>query len=257
MNSRVIASQLGEAVDQEAATAELSSLQDSIQIIAHVAHAVAIKQLDLPQAYLQAPSLLALSSSQSSSKSQLDAPATAASDPPPPEPIAEAQVAAGRADRQFSLQRSSISPRRGSIHSPLPPEPTSPSREGTDVLEPSRQVVKGPEHFNGGAGEIIFTDALQPSSPANSGADLANATGTSASSIRSPALLGADRAAAMMTGANGARAPLPVPSLSAKYSGSPGAQRTTSTKVDAAWASSSTRSGSLQESSKVQLPDFV
>ena len=103
LNSRVMASQLGEGADQEAAASELSSLQESIHIIAHVAHAVAVNQLDIPQAHIQIPSSLTPSSSQASCERQGAGLATAASGPPPPELLHAATLTTGRADGEAEV----------------------------------------------------------------------------------------------------------------------------------------------------------
>ena len=56
LNSRVLASQLGaESESAGAVGAELCILQEAVHVVAHVAHAVAINQLDIPEAHIQLP----------------------------------------------------------------------------------------------------------------------------------------------------------------------------------------------------------
>ena len=148
LNSKVIASQLGEGADQEAAVAELSSLQESIHIIAHVAHAVAVNQLDMPQAHIQVPSTLTLSSSQSSSERQAADAATAPLDLP--QLGLESQIAFSNAGSvRVADQDLASSPSRiGSFKSPRTAEPIFPTnlQNGLSAVpQSSTQPVVSPD----------------------------------------------------------------------------------------------------------------
>lgn len=166
LNSKLIASQLGEGVDQESATAELSNLRESIHIIAHVAHAVAVNQLDMPEAHIQVPNRLTLSSTPSSSSGRQQAEqATAAADPPGD----TCQRADGEASGQL-VDRSSL---RGSFKSMLalePAKPTAAQSNTPDVAqsrEEADQASEGPDLRI--AVVAPLQELMQPSTPLLSG----------------------------------------------------------------------------------------
>lgn len=172
LNSKVIASQLGEGADQGAAVAELSSLQESIHIIAHVAHAVAVNQLDMPQARIQVPSTLTLSSSQSSSERQAADAATAPLDLP--QLGLESQTAFSNAGsvRVVDQDLASSPSRRGSFKSPRTAEPTSPTnlQNGLSAVPQSsaQTVVSHDSPDNPNASSLPSAKEGQPQSVAKS-----------------------------------------------------------------------------------------
>lgn len=53
LNRRISSVQFGDSADPEVALTDMSDLQDAVNIVAHVVHAVAVKQLDLPPAVAQ------------------------------------------------------------------------------------------------------------------------------------------------------------------------------------------------------------
>lgn len=55
MNSKVLASQLSEGSDANFIGSELTNLREAVHTIAHVTHAVAINQLDAPEAHILGP----------------------------------------------------------------------------------------------------------------------------------------------------------------------------------------------------------
>ena len=162
LNSKVIALQFGEGADQEAAVSELTTLQESIHIIAHVAHAVAVKQLDMPQAHLQVPKFLNSGSSQASSERQGTGLATAALDPPLPEPLDVAMQNASRPNDEANAQILATPPLRGSFNAILEVQPAPPIGAQTIISGnlKSDEVFKVPDR---GAASTSSAESIQPS----------------------------------------------------------------------------------------------
>ena len=187
LNSKVLASQLGEGVDQEAAASELSSLQESIHIIAHVAHAVAVNQLDTPQAHIQIPSPLTLSSSQSSSERRVFGVATAASAPLLPEPMAAAQETIGRGDNEATVQLVDSPSMRGSFMG-LPDAKPTISTGAVNISSETLDDLSEGSNKNK-ASDLISPEIAHPSSSTISGGLGQSIPPTAANSIKALTLV--------------------------------------------------------------------
>lgn len=63
LNNKMVAAQRGDTGDSETPPADLTNLQEAVSLVAHVTHAVALNQLNMPHAHIQAPPLDAVAHS--------------------------------------------------------------------------------------------------------------------------------------------------------------------------------------------------